>query len=151
MYGLSQGLVVVKGGENDGEDLRVGGTQSVHDVDAGTIGQLQIHQDHVRTHQVGAAHSVSNGAGLGDNLEGVVAVDDLGNATSNDLVVVNDHDARTRGRIFTHVLILTVGRANALVYLLLLGRQAAHRILRGRVLRVLLRRGLSRADRIGAL
>ena len=139
LQGLSQGLVVVEGGQDDGQDLRVGGAQGIHDVDAGAVGQLQVDKDDVGAHQVGATHGVRDRAGLGDDFQGLVAIDDFSNTASNDLVVVDDHHARARRSIFTHEFILSVGRANALVSLLLILRgEAFHRVLRGRILGVFL-------------
>ena len=151
LQGLSQGLVVVKGSQDDGEDLRVGGAQTVHNVDAGAVGQLQVDEDDVGAHEVGATHRVCDRTGLGDDLQRLVAVDDFGNTAPDDLMIVDDHNARARGSIFTHEFILTVRRAGALGYLFFFRGQPIHRVLRGRILRVLLRRGLPRSDRVGAL
>jgi len=52
---------------------------------------------------VGATPRVRNGPSLSDNLEGLVSINDLSNAASDNLVIVDDHDARTRSGIFTHV------------------------------------------------
>ena len=48
-----------------------------------------------------ATHRVRNGPSLSDNLEGLVSINDLSNAASDNLVIVDDHDARTRSGIFT--------------------------------------------------
>ena len=117
--------------------------QASHNVDAGTIGQLQVNQNHVRTHQVSATYGVRNGAGFSDDLQGVIPVNDLSYTTSNDLMIVDDHYARTRGSIFTHEFILTVRRVRTLVYLFFFRGKPIHRVLCGRVLRMLLRRGLA--------
>ena len=117
--------------------------QASHNVDAGTIGQLQVNQNHVRTHQVSAPYGVRNGAGFSDDLQGVIPVNDLSYTTSNNLMIVDDHYARTRGSIFTHEFILTVRRVRTLVYLFFFRGKPIHRVLCGRVLRMLLRRGLA--------
>ena len=79
------------------------GAQTVHDVDTRAVGQLQVNEDDIGAHEVGATHRVRNGPSLSDNLEGLVSINDLSNAASDDLVIVDDHDARTRSGIFTHV------------------------------------------------
>ena len=81
----------------------MGGAQAIHNVDACSVGQLQVDKDDVGTHQISATHGVSDRPGFSNDLQGLVSVNDLSNATSNDLVIVDDHDARTRNGIFTHV------------------------------------------------
>ena len=79
------------------------GAQAIHDVDTRPVGQLQINEDDVGAHQIGATHGVSDRPGFSNDLQGLISVNDLSNATSNDLVIVDDHNARARNGIFTHV------------------------------------------------
>ena len=87
--GLGQGLVVVEGGQHDRQGLGHGVPQLLHELDAGAVGQLEVHG----ADQLGPAHRLGPRSRLGDDVEPIGAVNDLGDAATDDLVVVHDHDA----------------------------------------------------------
>ena len=91
--GLGQGLVVVEGGQHDRQGLGHGVPQLLHELDAGAVGQLEVHEDDVGADQLGPTHRLSPRTRLGDDVEPIGAVNDLGDAATDDLVVVHDHDA----------------------------------------------------------
>ena len=90
---LGQGVIVVEGGQHDRQGLGHGLAQLLHELDARAVGQLEVYEDDVGTDQLGPAHRLHPGARLGNNIEPVGTVNDLGDTATDDLVVVHDHDA----------------------------------------------------------
>src|SRR5690606_4192643 len=61
------------------------------DVDPGAVRQLEVDEEDVGPHEGGAAEGLGDGPRLGDDGQPLGAVDDLGDAPTDHLVVVDDH------------------------------------------------------------
>ena len=65
-------------------------------------GQPDVHHDDVRLEAAGLLDGLGDGAGLGDDLEPVAAVEQRDEALADDLVVVDDEQAQRTGRVISH-------------------------------------------------
>ena len=112
---LCQGLVIIKRGQDDWANLGVCLPQRFHDVDARSVGKLEVHQNHIGADQLRTAQCILNCPGLCDHLKVICAIDNLCNSSTNDLMIINDHDSDRglqRGIVFSHVFLLVHRRAS---------------------------------------
>ena len=113
--GLCQGLVIIKRSQDNRADLGVCLPQRFHDVDACSIGKLEVHQNNIGTDQLGTAQSILNCPGLCNHFKVICAIDNLCYSATNNLMIINDHDSDRglqRGIVFSHVFLLVHRRAS---------------------------------------
>ena len=76
----------------------------LQNIDTRTIGKLKINQNNVWANQICATHGVSDATCFSNDLKGIIAINNLSNTASNDLMIVDDHDASSLGilGVFSH-------------------------------------------------
>ena len=113
--GLRQGLVIIKRSQDNRANLGICLPQRFHDVDARSIGKLEVDQNHIGADQLGTAQSILNCPGLCNHFKVICTIDNLCNPATNNLMIINDHDSDRglqRGIVFSHVFLLLHRRAS---------------------------------------
>src|SRR5690606_7631668 len=83
--------------------LRAGGADLAAGLDAGAVGQPNVHDDDVRLEASRLSDRLGHRARLGDDLEAGAPVEQRHQALSDDLVVVDDEEAqRPLGSLLGH-------------------------------------------------
>ena len=94
---LGAGRVVVGAREHEHGLLGVDLAGAAHDVDAGAVGQLQVHDEHLGADGGQTAPGLGHGGGLPHDGEPWVGIDHRDDPPTDHLVVVHEHDADRGG------------------------------------------------------
>jgi hypothetical protein len=92
-HGGSAGLVVVVRGEHDAARVGHRGPDVAAQVDARSVGQPDVQHRHVGARGADATEGAGQVGRLADDLEVGFGVDELGDAATHDLVVVDEEYA----------------------------------------------------------
>ena len=90
--GGQDGLLVRVAGQH--HDARLGscGPDFAAGLDAGAVGQPDIHHHEVRLEARGLGDGLGHGAGLGDDVEALATIEERDETLAHDLVVIHDEE-----------------------------------------------------------